>query len=560
MRVPVLVLALVAVLVAGCDEEPKQVSGPSRESTGDPATAARYAPLVFLADGEKNLPMDATRYIEKASLWFLHGDDCDDHEVAGRVDAARLNEKAADGYAHEQDDCAGNGTKDVKVTEPAAEGTGFFLKAGQGTRPGDGPGAPVYWEFHKDDKTSQVAYVYWFFYGYNDLDRGNKHEGDWERVAVPMKDGKPDGVVFYKHGGLPCKVPWEGKLGKSGDHPHVYAAKGSHGSYPDSGNTYIVPASVDSRSAGTQWNTWENARALPRQPWWGYRGWWGKESWVPVPGFDRIPGPGPNRVINNVFIAKSCDDAEEPVATELSADFEGEWETEKPATQRPRVTPYHIRLSLGRQQSTVHYRTTWDQPDPKLDCAGTWTVTGSTRHLAAMHEKIESTKAGRCVPEGNLSLELVDGKLRVTYTGDNVAMAATLVKRAKTDAPPGTSPRAASGNTTEAALARFEEYLHAVGNENLDVVCDIAGPGAKKAEQEGFGPCRKTMPVMFRMISATQKQALRTATVDTKQVTAKPGEVKVPAKAIKAGTVKFTSSDLGDRTITFQNGQWYVTD
>jgi hypothetical protein len=554
MRVPVVVLALVAGLVAGCDDdEPRKVTGPSEG--GDPAVAARYAPLVFLADGEKNMPMDATRYIEKASLWFLHGDDCDDHEVAGQVDPSRMKGE----YSHKQDDCAGGGSTDTTVSQEPSEGTGFYLKASQDTRSGDGPGAPVYWEYHQDKDTKQVAYVYWFFYGYNDLGRGNKHEGDWERVAVPMKDGKPDGVVFYKHGGLPCKVPWNGKLGKTGDHPHVYSAKGSHGSYPDAGDTYIVPFSVDSRSAGTQWNTWEKARALAQQPWWGYRGWWGKESWVPVSGFDRIPGPGPHRVINNVFIAKSCDDAEEPVTTELAADFEGEWETQKPATQRPKVTPYHVRLSLGKDKSTVHYRTTWDQPDPKLDCEGTWTVTGSTKRLAAMHEKIESTKAGNCVHEGNVSLELVDGKLRVSYTGDGVSMVATLVKRVRTDAPPVSPPPPPAGNTTEAALKRFEEYLHAVGNENLDVVCEIAGPAAKKAERDGFGPCRQTMPIMFQMISPAQKQALKTATVDAKQVTAKPGKIDVPAKAIRAGSVKFTSSDFGDNTMTFQNGQWFIT-
>jgi hypothetical protein len=557
MRVPLLVLALVAGLVAGCDDEPKQVSGPSEG--GDPAVAARYAPLVFLAEDEKNMPMDATHYIGKASLWFLHGDDCDDHEVAGQVDPSLMKGT----YSHKQDDCAGGGGRGRKVSDDPGdfpEDTGFYLKAAQDTRAGEGSGAPVYWEFHRDDKSGQVAYVYWLFYGYNNLDSGNKHEGDWERVAVPMKDGRPDGVVFYKHGGSPCKVPWDGKLGKTGDHPHVYSAKGSHGSYPDKGESYIKPFSRDSRSAGTQWNTWENAHALSQEPWWGYRGWWGKESWVPLPGFDRIPGPGPNRVISNVFIAKSCDDAEEPVSTELGADFEGDWETQKPATQRPRVTPYHIRLSLGKDRSTVHYRTTWDQPDPKLDCEGTWTVTHSTRHLAAMHEKIESTEAGTCVPEGNVSLELLNDKLHVSYTGDYVSMAATLVKRPRTEAPPSSSSPPAAGTTTEAALKRFEDYLHAVGNENLDVVCEIAGPAAKKAEEEGVGPCRQSIPIMFRMISPAQKQALKTATVDAKQVTVKAGTIEVPAKAVRAGSVKFTSSDLGDFTMTFQDGQWFITD
>jgi predicted RNA-binding protein YlqC (UPF0109 family) len=68
------------------------------------------------------------------------------------------------------------------------------------------------------------------------------------------------------------------------------------------------------------------------------------------------------------------------------------------------------------------------------------------------------------------------------------------------------------------------------------------------------------MAMMFTMISPTQKKALRTATVDPGKVTGKSGTVEIPAQAIRAGAVKFTSRDLGDTTLTLMNGQWFVTD
>src|SRR6478752_5832676 len=47
----------------------------------------------------------------------------------------------------------------------------------------------------------------------------------------------------------------------------------------------------------------------------------------------------------------------------------------------------------------------------------------------------------------------------------------------RTEKPPAThtgdrpAPR-----TTQGAIQRYEQYLHAVGNADLDTVCDVAGP------------------------------------------------------------------------------------
>lgn len=114
--------------------------------------------------------------------------------------------------------------------------------------------------------------------------------------------------------------------------------------------------------------------------------------------------------------------------------------------------------------------------------------------------------------------------------------------------------------TTAGAVARFEQFLHALGDQDIDTVCEIAGPAAKKAEDEGFGPCEQTFGYVFQMISPAQKTALKTATVDTGQITATtPTKIEIPAAAVQAA-VTFTSGDLGDYTVEYLGEQWFITD
>lgn len=118
----------------------------------------------------------------------------------------------------------------------------------------------------------------------------------------------------------------------------------------------------------------------------------------------------------------------------------------------------------------------------------------------------------------------------------------------------GTAP------TINGAIARYEKALHAIGASDATTLCEIAGPAMKKAEAEGVGPCPQAFNIMFGMFSSTQRAALRSATVDRARIsTQSPTKVFIPAAAVKAA-VPFTSSDLGDRTLEYQHGQWYITD
>ncbi|MEU6644967.1 hypothetical protein ABZ863_20725 [Saccharomonospora sp. NPDC046836] len=123
-----------------------------------------------------------------------------------------------------------------------------------------------------------------------------------------------------------------------------------------------------------------------------------------------------------------------------------------------------------------------------------------------------------------------------------------------------TSPVEEASPGTAGAIERFEQFLAAVGSEDTDTACEIAGPAAKRAEDQGFGSCAETFGLMFQLISPDQKQALRGATVDENGITVEsPTKVAIPASAVQA-TATFTSGDLGDSVLEFIDGQWYVTD
>lgn len=136
---------------------------------------------------------------------------------------------------------------------------------------------------------------------------------------------------------------------------------------------------------------------------------------------------------------------------------------------------------------------------------------------------------------------------------------------------PSVSPRAESPSaeptadhsaprTKEGAIQRYEQYLHAVGREDITTVCEVAGPAAKQAEDQGFGPCTSTFVVTFQMISPVQKKALRTATVDPQRVDVLTlAKVEIPTNAIRA-SVTFSESELGSSTLEYLEGNWYITD
>ncbi|MGH8793389.1 MAG: hypothetical protein ACRDXX_12175 [Stackebrandtia sp.] len=114
--------------------------------------------------------------------------------------------------------------------------------------------------------------------------------------------------------------------------------------------------------------------------------------------------------------------------------------------------------------------------------------------------------------------------------------------------------------SVEAAIARFEDFLHALGGEDLDTVCEIAAPAAKIAEDEGFGPCEDTYGIVLGMISDEEAAALETATVDQTLVEHRDdGTVFVPVDAV-VSDVQFSEENLGSYTLEYQENDWFIVE
>ncbi|WP_381789571.1 hypothetical protein [Streptomyces niveus] len=126
--------------------------------------------------------------------------------------------------------------------------------------------------------------------------------------------------------------------------------------------------------------------------------------------------------------------------------------------------------------------------------------------------------------------------------------------------PPAEQPAPNAPKTKEGAIQRYEEFLHAVGREDIDTVCEVAGPAAKQAEDQGFGPCESTFLITFQMIPPENKKALQTATVDPQGVAGPaPDKFEIPAEAVRA-SVTFSESEIGSSTMEYMKDEWYIVD
>jgi hypothetical protein len=91
-----------------------------------------------------------------------------------------------------------------------------------------------------DEGSDWTSLQYHFFYAFNDWRLAangiNHHEGDWEMVAIYLKNDEPYAVLFSQHGSGALE-PWKNvycvkdKNGHETTHPIIYTALGSHANY-----------------------------------------------------------------------------------------------------------------------------------------------------------------------------------------------------------------------------------------------------------------------------------------------------------------------------------------
>lgn len=167
--------------------------------------------------------------------------------------------------------------------------TGDEARRGQEPQDDGSIAVPCYARVRLLPDTTAIDIQYWFFYPYHasSLPGLGAHEGDWEHITVrASRDGKKiQGVLFSRHG---SEGGWE-TFQTTGDsaigmqHPIVYAAKGSHASYPSPGvkrRGWLPDDHCD--DGGPRWRCWEYVidvgdKDAPRngQIWLQFTGRWG---------------------------------------------------------------------------------------------------------------------------------------------------------------------------------------------------------------------------------------------------------------------------------------------
>ncbi|HEY8192506.1 MAG TPA: hypothetical protein VIF36_01155 [Gaiellaceae bacterium] len=258
-----------------------------------PSVVVKYAPSVWLAQGEDYLPASARLWFLKYSTLMYARYQQLPIPILGRgqvFNAIRLGEPNRNPNPYYVTGSTGSRVYANQLTRPyedrpdraVALHSGFFLDLKNdrrgGVRPSDTQRVPVYYHY----KPGKFI-TYWFFYPYSDGWYTNgDHEGDWERAVVRLNSsGIATEIALYRH---TCAKTWLWSSypgGFFGTHPVVYSSFGSHATYEKPGSqdaTCGAPVLNDSTSQGTRWETWKWVADVQRQPWYGFGGAWGDKG------------------------------------------------------------------------------------------------------------------------------------------------------------------------------------------------------------------------------------------------------------------------------------------
>jgi hypothetical protein len=265
----------------------------------------KYAPLVYLAQGETFLPSSLEDYFQHMHL------ECDGKTVQKNIfQVTQADLPAGQGGPHDNAHCR-------FVTNDAMSGPYDIKPFFNGRLPSAAAPVPVYVYVYDMSNPRTFSVQYNTFYPYNKGKMAcpmfapgseclspfgrrefDDHVADWELMSIRFEHGVPLAVHVGAHGnGEPDEAStyypvsslidggattWQGsvynkgnpyqtgvELQWSGTHPIAYSAWGSHGIWATPGaHTYAYAAGdalVDHTSQGAPWETW-NAVALASDP------------------------------------------------------------------------------------------------------------------------------------------------------------------------------------------------------------------------------------------------------------------------------------------------------
>jgi hypothetical protein len=268
----------------------------ARPAAGALQLAAKYAPVLRLAAGERYRPLRLEDYLTKAAL--RNGSPPHGTLAQAQPTLFSLPVTSAPTYL------------DIRDAEPNAHASRYpsieqQLELAQ-------PRPTVYFHLAYQPAAGRVALEYWLLYLYNDF--YDQHEADWEGVTVVLEKGAPLGATYSQHQGRKW-IAWSAVSAAAG-HPVVYVARGSHAEYPKAsrysirvcwtlyGRHCAPTPRVDDAAGGGPTVT---PTAYDLQPFagTGYTGSWGSGNYVFGVGLtkDRITDPRRRSEYSNPFAA-----------------------------------------------------------------------------------------------------------------------------------------------------------------------------------------------------------------------------------------------------------------
>lgn len=267
-----------------------------RPAAGVIQLATKYAPVLRLATGERYRPLRLEDYLTKTVL--RSGSPPHGTLVQAQPTLFSLPVASSPTYL------------DIRGAEPNSHPANYSTIEQQ--LEGARPRPTVYFHLAYQPSQGRVAIEYWLLYLYNDF--YDQHEADWEGVTVVLENGAPLGAAYSQHQGRKW-IAWSA-LSKTGAHPIVYVARGSHANYPKAGQysirvcwtLYGRHCSPTPRvDVGAGGGSTLAPAAYDLQPFagTGYTGSWGSGNYVLGVGLtkDRITDPRRRSEYTNPFAA-----------------------------------------------------------------------------------------------------------------------------------------------------------------------------------------------------------------------------------------------------------------
>jgi hypothetical protein len=266
-----------------------------RPATKGLQLAARYAPVLRLSTGERYRPLRAEDYLAKT---LLRAGSPPRGTGSTRSTLFSLPATPSPTYL------------DVSGAEPNSHASRYpgieqSLEAAH-------PKPTVYFHLAYQPSRGRVAVEYWFLYLYNDF--YDQHEADWEGVTVVLHGSAPLGAAYSQHQGRKW-LSWS-SLPRTGTHPLVVVARGSHAEYPKPGRYSVrvcwtirtrrcAPSPRVDRADGAGAVLGPSAYDLQSLGGTGYTGSWGSGNYVLGIGLtkDRITDPRRRAEYSNPFAA-----------------------------------------------------------------------------------------------------------------------------------------------------------------------------------------------------------------------------------------------------------------